>query len=350
MSHFAVLVVGNDVGAQLQPYHDFRCTGVNDEFVVTIDRLAEERRNYETRTTERLRSSDGPLFDPSEPQFFRDMTPDEIRQFGRTRRGRIRTTMWDSRDWGDGRGFRAKIQFMPEGYEKVDIPYRDIMSFAEYISYRNSRVDGDAVPDLDGVHKYGWYRINSSGEVVECIVRTNPNARWDWWIEGGRWSEFLQAKNGGYIISGLKSQIDFDQMRAKRAVAAAQEYEAFVLATRDCEIALSWDEVVSKHGDDIEAARSEYSAQPAVKAIRSSRILKWDSIEDYYCTLENYVERAHRRAIITFAVIIGGEWRCALPMDVPSQKLDLNAWAEEFNILIDDLPDDTRLTIVDCHS
>lgn len=33
MSHFAVLVVGNDIGKQLQPFHEFECNGINDEYV-----------------------------------------------------------------------------------------------------------------------------------------------------------------------------------------------------------------------------------------------------------------------------------------------------------------------------
>ena len=37
MSHFTVLVIGDDVEKQLQPYHEYECTGVKDEYVKWID-------------------------------------------------------------------------------------------------------------------------------------------------------------------------------------------------------------------------------------------------------------------------------------------------------------------------
>jgi len=37
MSHFVVLVVGNDHEKQLAPYHEFECTGINDEYVEDVD-------------------------------------------------------------------------------------------------------------------------------------------------------------------------------------------------------------------------------------------------------------------------------------------------------------------------
>lgn len=33
MSHFTVLVIGDDVESQLQPYHEYECTGIEDEYV-----------------------------------------------------------------------------------------------------------------------------------------------------------------------------------------------------------------------------------------------------------------------------------------------------------------------------
>src|SRR3546814_8966760 len=37
MSHFGVLVIGGNVEQQLAPYHEFECTGLNDQFVQDID-------------------------------------------------------------------------------------------------------------------------------------------------------------------------------------------------------------------------------------------------------------------------------------------------------------------------
>jgi len=41
MSHFTVLVIGNNPENQLAPYHEFETTGVNDQYVQDVDRTEE---------------------------------------------------------------------------------------------------------------------------------------------------------------------------------------------------------------------------------------------------------------------------------------------------------------------
>jgi hypothetical protein len=43
MSHFPVLVVGEDIESQLQRFHEFECTGTNDEYVQDVDITAQVR-------------------------------------------------------------------------------------------------------------------------------------------------------------------------------------------------------------------------------------------------------------------------------------------------------------------
>lgn len=47
MSHFTVMVVGDDVEYQLAPFHEFECTGYDDEFVVNVDKLPEAKLEFE---------------------------------------------------------------------------------------------------------------------------------------------------------------------------------------------------------------------------------------------------------------------------------------------------------------
>jgi hypothetical protein len=42
MSHFAVTVIGEEPEKQLAPYHEFECTGVDNEYVQSIDEEARE--------------------------------------------------------------------------------------------------------------------------------------------------------------------------------------------------------------------------------------------------------------------------------------------------------------------
>ena len=46
MSHFSVLVTGEDVAGQLQPYHEFESTGIDDEYVRNVDITKELEKEY----------------------------------------------------------------------------------------------------------------------------------------------------------------------------------------------------------------------------------------------------------------------------------------------------------------
>ena len=48
MSHFAVLVVGDDVESQLAPYHEFECDGIHDEYVQTVSNLDHLKMCYDS--------------------------------------------------------------------------------------------------------------------------------------------------------------------------------------------------------------------------------------------------------------------------------------------------------------
>ena len=45
MSHFTVTTIGN-VDEQLAPFHEFECTGQNDEFVLDLDKTKEYHDDY----------------------------------------------------------------------------------------------------------------------------------------------------------------------------------------------------------------------------------------------------------------------------------------------------------------
>jgi len=50
-------------------------------------------------------------------------------------------------------------------------------------------------PDVEGSDKFGYVIVDDNNEVVKVIKRTNPNAKWDWWQVGGRWTGLLKLKD-----------------------------------------------------------------------------------------------------------------------------------------------------------
>lgn len=83
MSHMAVLVNTqtldeSELERVLQPYHEFECTGIEDEFVQTIDETDVRRAEYLKNTTRVYRFPDGTVEDYYAPEFMRQISEDEL--------------------------------------------------------------------------------------------------------------------------------------------------------------------------------------------------------------------------------------------------------------------------------
>lgn len=378
MSHFSVLVIGDNVDEQLAPYHEFECTGRDDQYVQNIDQLTEARKEYESQTSNMLRSPDGALYARHDDHFYRDPTPDEQAKIGIGGTGWEGGLSYHSRDWHDGRGYRSKVHYIPDGYEEVEVPTSSVESFSEFIEgwYGRKRVGPDETLDLDHTHKYGWYRVDANGEVTEVIKRTNPNRRWDWWVIGGRWGGFFLLKRDsedrpilgrpssfgtrGHAIDNRttdqarKSEIDWEMMSARARQEALASYDQFLeevakepsrFGMHDFiygiklkpEIQAEWDAMFANGKRPTDEER---------KAFGKAR-----TVED----LESREEHANRRALrsgTTYAVVQNGEWYERGKMGwwgMASNEEDEDSWDKKYWEMIESLPDDVQLTVVDCH-
>jgi hypothetical protein len=374
MSHFTVLVIGDNVEKQLQPFHEFECTGTDDEFVQDIDILAEKRAEFEEATRTKVRLADGSVVSRSDDRCYRDPTPEEMQKIGPIAgTGFAGGLSYHSRDWGDGRGYRAKIWGLPEGAEEFEERFDSFAAFLRHEFHDGFVVPFGQQPDLAKAHKYGYALLDEAGEVVKAIDRTNPNKQWDWWTVGGRWAGFFKLKPGatgergnrtGNFSAPLpppaadradqvrKGDIDIEGMRDDAGAKAGEKFDRVhaVIAGRDW---LNWDSVRATHQGDIEAARKAYHAQPVVADLNAADILGWsEDLERYRATREEFVATARASAIATFAVLKDGQWYERGSMGwwgMVRDEKDEATWAREFGALIDSLPDDTLLTVVDCH-
>lgn len=257
MSHFTVLVIGNDPEKQLQPYHEYECTGIKDEHVVFVE---------------------------------------------------------------------------DEGY--------------------------DFDPKLG---KRGHW--------------TNPNAKWDWYSLGGRWAGFFTVKKDAEIaIQGhhrakdfaqftkeivkdlppikvdqcLKGDIDIERMRLEERADALDSFAKFKNAVGDSELPPVWDEFRERFAN-IDDARNAYGQIEAVQKLRKAGFWEWD---EYLVGEEKYIENRVKNFITTFAVVKDGKWYERGKMGwfaCVSDEKDKAEWLSEFSGMFDSLPDDTLLSVYDCH-
>lgn len=80
--------------------------------------------------------------------------------------------------------------------------------------------------------------------------------------------------------------------------------------------------------------------------------LVWGELSDYQCTHDEFVQHKRNQAVPTFAVLMNGNWYERGEMGwwgCVSDEKDQGDWNEEFNKLLKTVPGDTLLTLVDCH-
>lgn len=208
----------------------------------------------------------------------------------------------------------------------------------------------------------------------------NPNAKWDWYSVGGRWSGFLKLKEGGKgetgrpgvfgydeetkgkLDSGLwvdqarKRDIDLEGMREEAAEEAKKAHREVIEAVEDkLEGFKTWEELLNWWTKDkVDEARDEYHAQPAVKAFKETKQFHYmNSVEEFITRTEiEYVDRAIKKAICPFAVLKDGIWyekgEMLMFAAVKDEK-EVDEWYDTVHRLIDEAGEDEIFTVVDCH-
>lgn len=356
MSHFSVLVIGENPERQLAPYHEFECTGVNDEFVQEIDRTEEVRAEYLRQTEPRLLSPNRTTL-----HSFFDRKGDWVPEFSRIENPEDKAL------------FHRRVEFIPPGYSRIELPVSQLVPFAEWVKdwYGYAVVPFGEAPDTEGRHKFGYVLVDERGEMVRCVKRTNPNSKWDWWVVGGRWTGYLKAKPGvqgelgktgafnepaepGYYDSLLVGEIDFEGMAADAADKAGEQYDAFYRALGTHALPPRWEEFRQKFGDDLTQAREAYWALPAMQRLQEARVLPImrDAADVYGCTREEFCRRAARKSVVPYAVVKDGQWYAKGEMwwwAISTNEVSEEEWNDKVYELLTSLPSDTRITVIDCH-
>jgi hypothetical protein len=286
MSHFAVLVVGTDVDYQLAPFHEFECTGRDDEFIQEVDVTEDWRAEWES---------------------YKQLTSD---------------------------------------------PHLSVFC-AEY----NIGIVGlGGTPDTsaEGTEKYTYIRVQEDGTFT-ATHRTNPNAKWDWYVVGGRASNWLLLKDGSKVDSARFGDIDFagiaDEAEAK-ALVKLDKTEAIVEEHGN---PMSWGTILEQCGEDLQAARQKYNDQPTIKALyaagltlRGRDIVNSDGFTDF--DREAFIAKTRAESFQAFAFVKDRKWAQRGEMGwwacVSNEKTD---WPEIFQKLLAEIGPDEIVTIVDCH-
>ena len=294
MSHFSVLVIGDDVEAALAPFQENNMGDCPKAYLAFNDIEDEHRQEYETESVEMVRLPNGELVLPWDERF------------------RVPGTI------GTGGGTHKA----PPELARVQVPFKE-----KYESFEVFMFDwcGHQKRDPEK-HRYGSWE--------------NQHRKWDWWEVGGRFSKTLKLKPGGtgvfmecgegfgaprmlrettegFVDQARLKCIDWEGMRQRRLAEHAQWYSEF--------------ERKKLEGEDVRFLRYSYDIKEGQ-------------------TREEYIRGAERFSV--FAVAKDGKWFERGKMGwwaCVSNEKDPVKWAKELEAMLSDLPPDSLLTIVDCH-
>ena len=204
----------------------------------------------------------------------------------------------------------------------------------------------------------------------------NPNRKWDWYQLGGRWAGFFKLKPGatgmegqaglfsrgaepGHADAVRKCDIDFEGMRASAEKEAGEKYDEIMSIVGDSLNEMhDWTHVREvMFPKDRDLARDFYNSQ-----IAQTRLKEWNSkndfknsfisLEDFKTTKEEYCKRQGDTAFAPFAIIKDGTWYEKGDMGwwgMVSGEKEQSNWNAEVADLLVDLPEDTLISLYDCH-
>lgn len=192
----------------------------------------------------------------------------------------------------------------------------------------------------------------------------NPNAKWDWWTVGGRWSNALMRLDGSMADSVMRGDLAVDAMRSMAAATATAYFDDLEKAADGTPVATLWEELIAgvEPGTLSPEARETWRAQPRVQALRQMAAdrgdpIAWnlasDLVDLQVLGREHYIERARLQAIPGYATLTAEGWHAKGEMGWFGTSSDTDDSTMQYlrgvNRLIDGLPPTAWLTIVDCH-
>jgi hypothetical protein len=321
MSHFTVLVIGDDIEEQLEKFNE----NLEIEFE---DEEPYYRNEYETASRKMKKLPTGELVDPYDTRFI-NPTPNEYETF------------------------KTDSYLFPLNTQDIEVPIKEVYStFENYVRE---------------YHKANYNLGDKLGHMF------NPNGKWDWYQVGGRWSGFFKMKpdtegdagepgimtdfcEEGRADIAKKGDVDFHGMINEHLEEKTEEYKEFhnILGGRQMP---KWEEMLKTFDGDEDKTRTAYHNDPAIKDLQDAGFLGIFFSNGYeelmMLPLDEYLKKVAKQSLLTFAVVKDGVWHergeMGMFAQVSNEKED-EIWLEEFYNLVMSVTDDTTLTLVDCHS
>ena len=314
MSHFSVIVIGENIDEQLAPYQE----GLEIEFESTEK---EYRHKYETEQTEVVILENGSWRWPHDNMFLKN-----------------NDVLSNEYEYPETSTIQKKY-------------FKDLyVSFEEFMQEYCGEEDRN-----EEFNEYGYWH--------------NPQSKWDWYSVGGRFMGYFKLlpnttgelgvsgafdnkPKEGYVDSIRLCDIDVAGMQDYEVKQANETYDKIEEILKGREFP-SWNTILEKHGEDVTSARNEYNSLQVVKDFNLAKFYFWGEFyETFSNSREAYIKKCKNQTMVPFAIVKDGKWYQKGKMGwfgMSSEEMTEDDWNKQFWEMINNLPPETKLTIVDCH-
>ena len=219
-------------------------------------------------------------------------------------------------------------------------------------------------------------------QLTDEVGNYNPYGFWDWFQLGGRWTGFFKLKEGatgkinnpefnakkveeGYADQALKKDIDFETMTKDCIERNKRLYDNINKILNKHPKIITWNELKEKYKCNdcfeekynkcISKVKDEYWTQPAIKEILTSDyvspVIDVFELEQFLKPKEEYLSLVKYEDIVPYAFIENGRWIAKGEMGwfFSNDKMSQTEWNKVFFDSLNKLPDDTLLSLYDCH-
>lgn len=286
MSHFSLLIIGDEPEEQLKPFQQFDLDSGFNEYVVFRDDEDYLRKEWEEGTISARKIED--------PEKYPDIDIIDSEEYG------LISASYDSKLSG--------------------LPYIDIPAVLAYPSFETFCEEYHGYDERDEKQgRYGYWE--------------NPNSKWDWYELGGRWKNFLKIKTKTsytnpfnrykkgsaaiWVSQCFSHQIDWEGMERIRKEKAEDNWNVYQLA-KSGEIKISNPRKVL--GLFFDPPDKETYLAKVIDPTLSAILYEGEWIEPD--TTQEYIPKYE----------------------------DLEAWKQKFKDIVRSIPNSTLVSIYDCHT
>lgn len=363
MSHFTVLVIGDEAEEQLAPFQENNMGDTPEEYLKFESRQKEMEEEYAEEDAET--KAKYPTLELYATEYHGYEKDEATGEYGYITNPNAK---WDWYELGgrwtgffklkkkDNNGWSLNQDHVTDLSDRYGVDRKVIKKLALLIN-----------SDMEAADKLLTSEAITSGyrlkvEIQELITLKYNDAK------VGRPGLMTEIAGPGYVDSARVQDIDFEGMIMEAGAKAKDQYELVErLLGGIPKLEYHWKDIIAKDSKfsslDIDAKRNLYHNQDAKKLVfkvaddksltKDERsLLIWLDLENYQVSKEEFVKKAENNAISTFAVLKDGGWHERGEMGwfgVAHNEKDEGDWNAEFMKLLRGLPGDTLISVYDCH-